>query len=148
MSLQVIVLSQPIIICDMQSQWFGGLLQLFLTARGCNPWGEAVALSTATYLTALAYFLFVAIPLNLLLLPACALFPPLRGRLLMALRGLGDEGEVDGKRREAGYCNALKMWWEESLILEVRAYCACAPPGLRHSWRHLHEDSTSLLLTQ
>ena len=87
--------------------------------RVSTQWGEAVPLSTTQWLTIALSLLLVVGPLNLLLLPVCAIYPPIRNHIIERLRALGDEGEVHGKRRETGYCEPLRMWWDEVVLLEV-----------------------------
>ena len=90
-----------------------------LQKHGVNPWGEQVALTTGQWMTIAASLVFVCVPLNALLLPACALFPPTRQYIFSKLRSLGDEGEVHGVRRETGYCDPLKIWWEDVVLIEI-----------------------------
>ena len=124
----LIILSQPIVQRDMEKRWRGAMLESLLTGMGVNPWGEQVALTTSQWLTITGTLVFVCVPINLMLLPMCAIFPPARYYAFRQLRAIGDEGEVHGVRRETGYCEALKMWWEDAVLIEVPFFKA----WLRH----------------
>lgn len=117
------------------SRWWGDLARALLHGEGVFQWGGPAHIAPQARLMLAIITLLVVIPLNLVLLPLVALYPPLKGqvRRLLARQGVpGVDPRVAGAERmalgyaetedggsDSGYSPTLVIWWHDLLLMDV-----------------------------
>ena len=105
----VVILSQPVVQQDLVERWFGSMLGSLKSGIGTNAWGDRIPMQIGARFKLAMLFLFIALPLNLLSIPAIAIFPPLESSVISYLSSLGGNGERFGILRKAGHSDGIMM---------------------------------------
>ena len=105
----IIILSQPVVQQYLVDDWYGSMLGCLKSGIGTNAWADRVPMEPGARFRLAMLFLFVALPLNMLFIPAIAIFPPLESSIISYLNSLGGHGERFGLLRQAGHSDGLMM---------------------------------------